>query len=196
MANPLKVVIVGEGRHELGGRAGAPEYHKEEMGVVEALARRVPGTRPWIVVNGRSFHGVTKLRANVGHEGLAREARNVEALVFESTRKDGADAILLVRDRDGKQGREVSFREGVEKARVWNDRVAAGMAIETLDSWLEACSGKRDSERKGAKERLRSGDEGGLAAYLAIVESADLDQLPDDATSLRAWLSAVRASLS
>lgn len=76
-------------------------------------------------------------------------------------------------------------------------RVAGGLAVRDLDCWCLAFGGQRKSEmRKDAKSELEAQGVSSTVDRVERVVGSDLEQLPEDAHSLRAWLDDVRDALA
>lgn len=112
---------------------------------------------------------------------MAREAR--------------ADAAVFSRDQDGDSDRMERVEDGLQRARALFPALAGGVAVPCVEAWLLALRGDRNSERRDAKARF--GSRPGVADEIAaLIEHADLHQIPDDAASIAVRLERVRAVLA
>ncbi len=190
-----RVFLVGEGPNELGGWAKEPQYvDPDEVGVLQALLEGVaPGAfevvaaRPWSA-GGRSFRrgGAT-----------TAEARRVAAWFLDAQEKH-CDLLVYVRDEDGDSTRAESHAQGRAKGAADHPTVdvVGGLAIQAIEGWLLALRGEPKSERVKARAGKKRVQDAGLTCTADMVEcvrGADLDRLPPDAHSLRAWLDQARA---
>ncbi len=182
-----RVFLVGEGPNELGGWAKEPQYvDPDEVGVLQALLEGVaPGAfevvaaRPWSA-GGRSFRrgGAT-----------TAEARRVAAWFLDAQEKH-CDLLVYVRAESHAQGRA---KGAADHPTV---DVVGGLAIQAIEGWLLALRGEPKSERVKARAGKKRVQDAGLTCTADMVEcvrGADLDRLPPDAHSLRAWLDQARA---
>lgn len=193
----LKILLVGEGKNELGSRtAGAqapapPEY----LGVLETLLHRV-------APSGWTVHWVHawKSRANYRKPGHKHHGDyfTVSRLLLD-LQETGADVLVFVRDHDGDPERPQAIANALAEAK--DAKVIGGCAVQTLESWVLALKGLSKTEVLG-KQRLRAeldklqiGEKStyDMAQAAAI---ADLDRLPVDAHSLRHWLDQARAVIT
>ena len=189
----MKVFLGGEGPNDIGDWYGYP-YHQGERprhGVVGILLQKVNG-EGWEVGGAVAWKRLRKLR--VGQHGKA-EVRNVQALMLKA-REAGCDVVAFVRDRDRDRDRQRTVEQGIaQAAQRYPDgpQIVGGMAIEKLESWIVAMSGKSGSESM-REQRLRTTlaqlglDWKSTGQYADFAEAAELEQLPGDARSLQAWL--------
>ena len=192
----IRIYLCGEGRTELGGRAGHPAYHDDaEPGVLVGLLRRVHADG-WMIVGACSWAMLRKFRANAPGARVPADARNV-AIAALMAREAGADVLVLSRDDDGDAGRRVAISRGKAdgSAKVPSVRIVGGLAVQCIEAWLLALAGERGTEdlhraRAKAQLEVRAPD---TATKVAIIDVADLDTVPDDARSLHAWLADARA---
>ncbi len=190
-----RVFLVGEGPNELGGWAKEPSYvDPGELGVLQALLERIaPGqfevvaARRWSA-GGRSFQrgGAT-----------TAEARRVAAWFLDAQEKD-CDLLVYVRDEDGDSTRAASHAQGRAKGVTDHPTVdvVGGLAVQAIEGWLLALRGEPKSERVKARAGKKRVNDAGLICTADMVEcvrGADLDRLPPDAHSLRAWLDQAHA---
>lgn len=194
----IRIFLCGEGRTELGGRAGHPAYHDDaEPGVLVGLLRRVRADG-WTIVGACNWSMLRKFRANASGARVPADARNV-AIAALKAREAGADILVFSRDDDGDPDRQAAIARGKADAsvNVPSIRVVGGLAVQCIEAWLLAFVGERGTEglhRTRAKAQLeaRAPD---TATKVAIIDAADLDALPEDARSLRAWLADAHTAL-
>lgn len=197
----LRVMLAGEGRNELGDWAieAVHRQGRSEPGVVEALLRRVRADG-WAIEHAICWKDIRKFRA--GRHGDA-DKRGVLGLVLQA-KEAGVDVVAFVRDRDGQVDRVGSIEAGISAAAeliAEGPRIAGGIAVRTLESWILALAGRRRSEACGPTQTAEA-----LAAIdvkpkdtrgmVAVVERARLDALPVDAASLRTWLARAEDALT
>jgi hypothetical protein len=153
----------------------------------------------WEVGGARQRKSLRKLRVG----GAAHnDTRNVLAAALDA-KEAGCDVLAFSRDRDSDQARVKAVGEGMERVPSELDpapAVIGGVAIQALEGWILAMRGERGTESLGrttASEKLATlGVEPKDGARMVlVVEDADLDAVPDDATSLKAWLSRAEAVL-
>ena len=195
MSGPLRVFLAGEGRSELGSRAGHPAYQSgAQPGVIEILLRRVQAVG-WEVCGAREWKSVRNLQVGIG----ANDTKRVLALALDAIEAD-CGVLAFTRDRDNDHERPAAVQLGVERARAAHQVDIIGeVAVPVLEGWALAMRGMRDTEELspgGAKTKLSDIGLRGASALADAAREADLDSLPDDACSLRKWLSLGRAVLS
>ena len=194
----IRVFLGGEGVDELGRFAHASAYamhvsskgeEQKGRGILEALAERLKG-QPLEFVGGLAWH---RIRKNKRMRGLtSAEARNVMGLALDA-RAAGCEAVVFVRDQDGHSQRAADVEEGIQAARSHCPGllIIGGMAVEEIEAWLLAMLGERKSEsHKHPKEVLQ--ERHGISNRLdktRVVEEANFAKLPEDAHSLRTWMS-------
>jgi hypothetical protein len=191
----IRVFLAGEGRSELGSRAGHPTYQSDqEPGVVETLLRAVRSDG-WEVVGAIGWKDIPKLRVNAPDDG---DARSVQAASMHAA-EAGADVLAFVRDRDRDPRREANIETAIdEAAKAHPVKLVGGVAIECIEGWLLALAGETKSEqvRHPENEMGRLGlDAKRAAGYVAHIEEHGLAKVPDDAVSLRRWLEHARGAL-
>ncbi|MDI3283805.1 hypothetical protein [Polyangium sp. 15x6] len=208
----MKLLIAGEGKDEL-GRWAIEEPHRSRQndigdGLIEAFLRRI---RPdgWSVVDARFWKRIPKYVARRGSQDnrptlsdtrgkhLGAEGHTVLGLALLAEEK-GYDALVFVRDRDRDEGRADDIETALTLARErFAPRIAGGVAIEEVESWVLSLLNHKDAERHGsAKEVLEERHHiTTLDGKRAVVASSDLARVREDARSLRLWLDRVREAL-
>ncbi len=194
----VKMYLGGEGRNELGSRAGDPAYQTgDNPGVIETLLRRVEPSG-WEVVGAIEW---TKIRKFQARGPTQKEERNVRGLVEMANRADAAVASF-VRDADADEKRTKTIESAIAKSAEDFPQVAVigGAAIPVLEAWMLAMKGVHGTERlskAGAQRRLSESGivEKNTAAMTDVVSEVDLDRLPSDAESLRKWVARAREVL-
>jgi hypothetical protein len=197
----IRVILAGEGRNELGDLAIEEEYRPRALrpGVVEALLREVRRDG-WEIVDALPWKKLPKLQVGIGKKGEEHNVRRA----YHHARKRGCDVFVFTRDRDSVK---FSHRdEDIERAidgltangEDGSPAIVGGVAIEKLESWLVALAGDvRSEEARKPEERLHKlgiADKD-TAAMVIFVETRGLAAIPDDARSLRRWLTRAREAL-
>lgn len=192
------VFLGGEGKNELGSRAGAPTYQTDEdPGVLQTLLRRVEN-QGWTVAGAVKWADIRKYPAK---GPLSAEERNVLGLVVEAQRSK-AEVVAFIRDADDTD-RHKTIEAAIGKARSLfpNIDLIGGTAVPVLEGWILAMRGQHGTEKlskAGAQKRLDDmgvDRENTTSAMVRVVTEADLERLPEDARSLRAWLDRARGVL-
>jgi hypothetical protein len=191
----IKVWLGGEGNCELGSGT-AP-------GAVEALLRTVEATG-WRVDGATQWRRIRKFRVGrAGRDDNHEDIHNVCGLALTAW-EAGCEVLAFIRDVDADERRAGAIAEGIAVARERHAdvRVIGGcVARPALDAWILALAGARDTDamsRTRALEELRSRDIDAKshAAYVEVIERADLTGLPAGCESLHAWLATARAELT
>jgi hypothetical protein len=195
----VKAWLGGEGSNELGTRAD----RGDQPGVIEALLRRVEPTG-WHVEGATRWKDIRKFRVGAAlRDGENhQDIHNVCGLALKAL--DNQCALLaFTRDTDADDRREDAITRGIAAARQLypNVRIVGGCAVPAIEGWILALSGVskiNDMSRKRTLEELstRAIDPKSTAAYVAIVESADLARLPNGCDSLTTWLGSARVELT
>lgn len=200
----MKLLLAGEGRHELGDWIELPQYREAppKPGVLLALLERVDATSSWQIVAGCQWKKIRKYRAG---DHNAPETRTILGLMLlaQSLR---CEAFVFSRDRDGKRNsdRQRDVDRGLEEVDDRHERdpcapqAVGGMAIEELEAWILALSGVRNTEAMTGPASEMANRLGGsdLDRMIEVVEAADLRAIPDDARSLLDWLARARNVLA
>ncbi len=194
----MQVVLVGEGKHELGnvgsGRGGF---------LHEVLDRCHPGA--WSAAHSLLWKDVAR-KLDVGSAGHGKGLPETKALRrlghhLNAVRERGelhVDAVVLLRDADG-EGRRKDVEAGSVDLRSMlgtQVQVAAGVPEPCLEGWVLALAGKAISETRSsahAKQVAEQHGVGDLDAMTSLVRSADLDAASKGSKSFGRWLVAVRA---
>jgi hypothetical protein len=162
------------------------------MGVIEVLLRRA-APEHWVVADGVAWKRIRKFRPG---QHRSAETRNVMGLALFAD-EHGFDVIAFAGDRDRDLDRERDVLAGIESARrEFRALVIGGCAVEEIEARILAMRGEHGSEKHGDAKQVLARDHeiSGGAAMIEVVESANLDALPEDAQSLRSWLAqAMRA---
>lgn len=185
--------IAGDGKTELGDWSEPPQYRAAHprRGCLEALVSEAAGPHHEIA-GSISWKNIRSFQAG---QHRSKELRNVLGAALHA--KDaGCEALVFVRDRDRRPECQVEIESGLREAegRFAELKIAGGVAIEEIEAWILACRGERKSEaHRDAKAAL-----GPLSTQdkVAVIDSlASFSELPDDAHSLKLWVSQVRARL-
>jgi len=195
-----KVFLAGEGKHELGGRAGHPAYSNEhEPGVLESLLRKIRFDG-WEIAAAKVWSRARRLvNLKVGR-GAHGDTRTVLALALDAM-ESGCDVLVFSRDRDNDNERtaavEGAVREVVEN---WPElSVAGAVAVPVLEAWILALAGINKTESMSKVKAQHIAAERGVSSLRGMLETcqdADLDRIPTDATSLNLWLKRARDALA
>lgn len=200
----IHVFIAGEGPNELGAfgkeesfQPASDKERRKSPGVIEALLRHVQADG-WEVTGGIRWMNIRKLQVGVGKKGEEASVHRA----FHHAKKRGCHVLAFTRDRDKpKYAHRVDEIETAisELDRVENGpAIIGGVAIEKLESWLVAITGRAGSEGMLRPEEVLSKlgiAEKDTEAMINLVTDADLSRVPADATSLLLWLDRARAVL-
>ncbi len=199
----MKILLAGEGRTELGDWL-LPAHHREanrrasgassgEHGVLEAVIAKTTAA-PCVIGAAVQWSKIRKYRvgARRGHEERAVLGLGLHAA------EAGCEVVAFVRDHEGHDDRREAIEGALEEfAREHPGlRIIGGVATQEIEGWVLAFSGEARSETYTDPKRVCS--QRGLestAQKVAIIASADLSRLPDDAHSLRLWLYRARVLL-
>ncbi|MGK3963714.1 hypothetical protein WMF38_06005 [Sorangium sp. So ce118] len=202
MSGPLRVFLAGEGRNELGSRAGHPSYQSNvEVGILEALLARIRRDG-WTVVGALQWKHLCKLRAR---GPSPTEAEQIERLILRAEEAE-ADIVAFSRDGDDEGvARQEAILVGVQRARAGLSKplaVVGEVALPSLEGWILALLGQRGTEDMTPARARREIENAGLvlkstASMVRVVERCpDLGEVPDDAKGLIRWRDAAQAALA
>ncbi|MCC6129316.1 MAG: hypothetical protein IT186_05255 [Acidobacteria bacterium] len=189
-----KVFLAGEGRHELGGWFDLPPYRDMDCspGILEALLRKVAPEGDWQVGGAVVWTKIRKFQAGQHREA---ETRNVLGAALEA-RRTGCGVLAFTRDRDRSRERQRAVESGVAEAEEILE-IVGGMTIESLDAWILALRGERDTESLAdPKAKLRENGIQTTEEKVEAVQAADVRAILPDARSLRTWLARAREVLT
>lgn len=204
----IRLFLAGEGLNELGDWWRTPQYRHDPPlpGVIEALLRQIRDDG-WEVAGATGWKDIRKFRTRQKGEKFSAETRNVMGAALAAW-EAGCDVFVFIRDRDGtrsnpNQARQDDIEEGIRRAlEEWSEHlsIVGGVAIIKLESWLLAIIGQpRSEEIRRPEEEIASlgvlTKDKETAAMVACVEANGLEQVPDDAESLRRWLERARQAL-
>lgn len=201
MSAPLKVMLVGEGKNELGSWVHDAPYRAarnvrgreipRELGVLETLLRKV-APDGWVVADAKTWMSLVKLKPRPQGDG---DARNLAA-VIQQAKEQKCDVVVFSRDRDGAKNRA---REDAIEALIADPakhpvRVVGAVAVETLEAWVLAFTGDPKCESytdpvKALCDRAKI-EPKDTAAMVALLEdgSADLKTAITHSPSLARWV--------
>ncbi len=123
------VLVLGDGRHEVGdvGQATASDVKP----ALPSLIHRLLGEPRHVAYRGRRLKDVFHARGR----GLQKKIK----AAMRTARNDGADALAVVVDRDGRENRnrltELKAGRDALPARL-GVPCAVGMAVEEFDAWM------------------------------------------------------------
>ncbi len=197
----LRVLVAGEGSNDIGRWAHTPPYRETlgSQGVVVALLRkRFPNG--WEVADGVRWKDVAKyVGKKIGAAAhRAREQQTILRLTLRA-KEHGFDAVVLVRDRDNDTDREREIETLLRDTSVINQvienapPVVGAVAVERLESWVLALTGRHQTEELGDAAVDRELREHDVApkdgpAMERLVDEHGLEKAPKDAASLHRWL--------
>ncbi len=199
MSEAIRVFLAGEGKNELGGRIGPPSFHNpDKRGVLEALLRKIRNYG-WEIGGAREWKSYRKFKAR----GIVdAETRAVLGAALDA-REANCHVLAFCRDQDNDASRHEAIETGIKY--LANDESSAldvigGIAVPTLEGWILALLARRKTDLMSPTRARESCIAAGIPdkdtdAMVRIVEDANIDMLPDDATSLRRWLDRARAVL-
>lgn len=196
MNAPIKVFLAGEGKNELGGRIGPPAFHNpDQRGVIEALLQKICPDG-WVVGGACEWKRIRKFKA---HGPVDAETRAVLGAALDA-RESQCHVLAFCRDQDKDENRQRAIDTGIERVQQGHPSspaVIGGIVIPKLEGWILAllCYAKTEAMSPNrADEKLV---EHGVAAkdteaMVRIVDEANLNVVPPDATSLHQWLARAR----
>jgi hypothetical protein len=129
----VKVLFIGEGRHDIGDQGPNPYHPRPGRGTVPALARRIcTDIAPESVA--LAWREIRRFNPSAKKHGFPAK---VPAAVLVAVRRFGCDATILVADRDGEAGRQTELEEGTNRARALfpGHPTAWGLAFESVEAW-------------------------------------------------------------
>lgn len=197
----IRVFLAGEGRNELGDWVDPIPYRAERPrdGVVPALLRKIRGDG-WMIIDAMPWRAIRKFQSR---PPISAETKTVLGLALAASEAK-CDVLVFCRDRDGSHSnanleRERDIDDGIRRvAETFENppRIAGGVAVKRLESWLCALTGELHSEDDWRPEdHLKACEVDDTEAMVRLVEAADLDEIPEDARSLRVWLERARDAL-
>lgn len=126
----MKILFVGEGRHDIGASSFAPQP-RTASGVVATLSRKI---RPMISGESVALSWTEISLLSRSKKGLEHKLVAARELV----KRHGCDGIIAVIDQDGDGARIQSLKVGQQRiaSDVMNSYpVAVGVAIESIEAW-------------------------------------------------------------
>jgi hypothetical protein len=177
-------------------------------GALEALLSRAHAGG-WEIVDGIRWKSIPKLQTRttkIAGEQTTRITKHADeqhvAAACLQARERGCDVLAFTRDSDGNARTQQAIEAGLAQAESNSSdlQIIGGVAIQKLESWIIALAGKSRSEQLGRKRADEALEELGISKkhteqFVEVISNADLAQIPDDATSLRAWLEKAKAVL-
>src|SRR5947207_955575 len=129
----MKLLFIGEGRHDIGDPNSNPSQPRPAQGTIPTLARRIC---PEIARESVALAWTEIRRFNPSAQKRGYRAK-ITAAALIATRKFACAGTIVVTDRDGKTGRQSEMEEGAQGARqlfpkhstVW------GLAVESVEAW-------------------------------------------------------------
>lgn len=196
----VRLFLAGEGRNELGSRAGHPSFQSDEArGVLQALVDQVQpkGVR---VVGAIQWKDLRKLRARGPSPD---EAEQIARLLLHAEEAE-ANAVVFSRDGDDDaDARRRSMEEGVAKGMALLKRplsVAGEVAVPCLEGWILAVQGIAGTEgmtRGKVQQNLvdLGIPEKDTEGMVRLVDAHGIEKVPSDARGLLRWVGRARAAL-
>jgi hypothetical protein len=129
----VKVLLIGEGRHDLGDPGPNPNDPRRAQGAIPTLARRVcEDISPESVA--LAWSEIRRFNPSAQKRGYSAK---ITAAALLAVRKFGCEATVIVTDRDGQTSRQSELEKGVDSARELFPQhpTAWGLAIESVEAW-------------------------------------------------------------
>ena len=193
----LRVLIYGEGRHELGTHDGAQGL-PEQLGALPRLVHRLLDNPESVEYECRSFKSVT----HVPGKATNKFARKVKKAI-QAAKLEGYDGVVVVIDRDCEPDRYRigALRKGRDDMQADGyTPCAVGTAVEAFDAWMiadgkaigdaggnasishpkpEKLDGKEGTGQhpKDRAARIFGGGRGLGQTYAAVAANVDIDLL-------------------
>jgi hypothetical protein len=129
----VKVLFIGEGRHDIGESDNNPQLPRAARGTVPTLARRACGAidKESIAVAWREIHRFNPTAKKRGYPA------KISAAVLISIRKFHCEGTIFVADRDGDRDRQSELEKGTENtSQLFPQHPTAwGLAVESVEAW-------------------------------------------------------------
>jgi hypothetical protein len=155
----VKVLFIGEGRHDIGDANPDTYQPRPAGGVVPALMRRVC---PGVAGVSIALAWPEIRRFNPSAEKSGYPAKTSAAVLLATTKFD-CGGTVLVADRDTQASRESELEEGVMRARQLfpNHPIVWGSPVESVEAWTlgvpEKIAAELDVDVKLVKEQYPPG---------------------------------------
>ncbi len=129
----MKVLFIGEGRHDIGDPDTNPVQPRLAQGTIPTLARNLcPRIAPDSLA--LAWREIARFNPSARKRGIPAK---IAAAVLIAVRRFGCEATVVVGDRDGQIDRQTEMETGVDRAcqlfpqhpTVW------GLAIESVEAW-------------------------------------------------------------
>ena len=137
MSSQLKVLFVGEGRHDIGPSDFANQY-RPARGVVPTLVRKIVTevSDDSVAIAWRDITAFRKAEkgrlVDVAHKRLARKVKQA----VEMARRIGCQATICVHDTDRFDDRDQGLLAGRDLVTVDDGhRVVVGLAVRVVETW-------------------------------------------------------------
>jgi hypothetical protein len=132
----VKVLFVGEGRHDIGDTSSNPLLPRLARGTIPTLVRYVCRCISSDSL-ALAWRDIPRFNPAAKKRGLAPK---VVAAVFIAQRDFGCTGTVLVVDRDGVADRAHQLQSGTERALELfpNHAVTWGLAVESVEAWTLA----------------------------------------------------------
>jgi hypothetical protein len=124
----MRVLVVSEGKHELGRRA---DGRQQEPGALENLIRKLGGDQAELTFD--------KVSSNAIHVFNGKGAGFFKRAVgwLKEAQKRNVDALILLIDQDGERNRSEQI-QSAQECRLLDLPRGMGVAIRTFDAWMLA----------------------------------------------------------
>lgn len=132
----MKVLFVGEGRHDIGKPSSHPGEPRIARGLIPTLARAICDTIAQESI-ALAWSEIVRFSADAKQSGYPAK---MKAAVLLSERKFRCSATIFVADRDGKDARRGQLEDGrVRSLELFpHQAVAYGLAVESVEAWTSA----------------------------------------------------------
>jgi hypothetical protein len=132
----VKILFIGEGRHDIGGPSPHPRQPRPAGGTIPALARRLSAAvAPESVA--LAWSEISRFNLSAKKRGYPAK---IAAAVLLATRNFNCEATITVADRDGKVERYDELLAGVNRASEIFPKhpIVWGLAVESVEAWTLA----------------------------------------------------------
>lgn len=129
----MKILFVGEGRHDIGDPDPSPNHLRTAHGTVPALACRVSTSISADSV-ALAWAEIRRFNPDARKSGYRHK---VPAAVLVATRRLGCSGSVFVADRDTDRSRYEELEFGVDRAGelFTQHPIAFGLAVESVEAW-------------------------------------------------------------
>ncbi|HAJ79788.1 MAG TPA: hypothetical protein DCO75_08440 [Fibrobacteres bacterium] len=196
-ATNKKIFLAGEGKNELGSWANEPDNrNQKQKGVLETLLLNVKDSG-WTIKDAICWKNIRKYKVG---EHRSPDQRAVIGACLMAVEK-GCTAIAFTRDSDGVKDRVDEVKNGIKDSLEkfnFKTHIIGGCAEPFIEAWILAVSGKNKTEQISTDEAKKSLESLGIETTSQMtdcIEACGIDNIPDDAKSLKDWLKQAEAVL-